>query len=98
MRKTRAELGDDKYYKANFVLTGFTVMAFLRGFSETLEDLYLDRENIETLADVVFGFEEQVIKLLEPQGFDAVGFADDWGTQESLFICAEALRGLQTAL
>ena len=90
--KTRAELGDDKYYKANFVLTGFTVMAFLRGFSETLEDMYLERENIERLADVVFGFEEEVIKLLKPQGFDAVGFADDWGTQESLFISPKLWR------
>jgi uroporphyrinogen decarboxylase len=92
MKHTRAEIGDDKYYKANFVLSGFTVMAFLRGFSETLEDMYLERENIERLADIVFGFEEEVIKLLKPQGFDAVGFADDWGTQESLFISPKLWR------
>jgi uroporphyrinogen decarboxylase len=94
MRKTRAELGDDKYYKANYVLTGFTVMAFLRGFSETLEDMYLERENIERLADIVFGFEEEVIKLLKPQGFDAVGFADDWGNQKSMFISPRLWRDI----
>jgi uroporphyrinogen decarboxylase len=92
MKRMRAELGDDKFYTANFVLSGFTVMAFLRGFSETLEDLYLERENIERLADIVFGFEEEIIKQLKPQGFDCVTFADDWGTQESLFISPKLWR------
>jgi uroporphyrinogen-III decarboxylase len=92
LRKTRAELGDDKYYKANFVLSGFTLMAFLRGFSETLEDMYLERENLERLADLVFGFEEEVIKLLKPQGFDTVGLADDWGNQKSMFISPKLWR------
>ncbi len=92
MKDTLAKLGEDKYYKANFVLSGFTVMAFLHGFSETLEDLYLEREKIEKLADIVFGFEEELIKLLKPQGFDAVSFADDWGTQESLFISPKLWR------
>ncbi len=92
MKKTRKELGDDKYYKANFVLSGFTVMAFLRGFSETLEDMYLERENLERLADVVFGFEEEVIKQLKRQGFDAVSFADDWGNQKSMFISPKLWR------
>jgi uroporphyrinogen decarboxylase len=92
MKKTRDELGDDKYYKANFVLSGFTVMAFLRGFAEILEDLYLERENVERLADVVFGFEEEIIKQLKPQGFDTVGFADDWGNQKSMFISPKLWR------
>jgi uroporphyrinogen-III decarboxylase len=92
MRKMRAELGDDKYYRANFVLSGFTVMSFLRGYSETLEDMYLERENIERLADIVFGFEEEVIKLLKPQGFDTVGLADDWGNQKSMFISPKLWR------
>lgn len=86
MKKMRGELGNDKYYKANFVLTGFTVMTFLRGFSELMEDLYLEREHVEALADIVFGFEEGVIRQLKAAGFDSVGLADDWGTQSSLFI------------
>jgi uroporphyrinogen-III decarboxylase len=94
MKKNREELGDDKYYKANFVLSGFTVMAFLRGFSELLEDMYLERENVERLADIVFGFEEEVIKLLKPQGFDTVGFADDWGNQKSMFISPKLWRDI----
>ncbi len=86
MRKMRAELGDDKYYKANFVLSGFGVMSCLRGFTQIMEDFYLERERVERLADIVFGFEESLIRSLKPQGFDAVGFADDWGTQQNLFI------------
>jgi len=94
MKRTRRELGDGKYYKANFVLSGFTTMIFLRGFTETLEDLYLERDHIEALADIVFGFEEEVIRQLKDQGFDAVGLADDWGTQETLFISPALWREL----
>lgn len=92
IKKTMAELGRDKYYKANFVLSGFGVVTAIRGFTESLEDLYLERENIERLASIVFGFEEEVIKQLKPHGFDAVGLADDWGTQESLFVSPKLWR------
>ena len=98
-KKTRDELGDDKYYKANFVLSGFTVMAFLRGFSETLEDMYLERENIERLADIVFGFEEEVIKLLEAARLRHRRFRRRLGQPEEHVHLAEALaRDFQAAL
>lgn len=74
----------EKYYVASLVLTGFTIMTFLRGFTNMLEDIYLDRENAEKLADIVFGFEEEIIKQLKDYGFDAVAFFDDWGTQTNL--------------
>jgi uroporphyrinogen-III decarboxylase len=54
--------------------------------------MYLERENLEKLADVVFGFEEQIIRQLKPQGFDAVGLADDWATQENLLISPKLWR------
>jgi len=75
-----------KYYVASLGLSGFTIMTCLRGFAETLEDLYLDRENIERLANVVFSFEEEVIGQLKSYGFHAVFFADDWGTQTDLIV------------
>ena len=56
--------------------------------------MYLERENIERLADVIFGFEEEVIKQLKPQGFDAVSFADDWGNQKSMFISPKLWRDI----
>lgn len=76
----------DRYYIADFILSGFTIMAFMRGFENFLTDLYLERENVERLADIVFGTEEKLIKECAAQGFDAVCFADDWGTQDSLII------------
>ena len=85
VKETMAKYGA-KYYVASLALTGFTIMTFQRGFTNTLEDLYLDRENIERLADAVFGFEAEVIKQLKAYGFDAVAFFDDWGTQTNLIV------------
>lgn len=91
--ETRALYGS-RYYIASLVLTGFTVMTFLRGFANTLQDFYLDRDRVEELADIVFGFEEQVITRLPAQGFDCVAFYDDWGTQNNLFISPDLWREL----
>ena len=82
----------DKYYLASLALSGFTVMTFLRGFTETLEDLYFGRENVEKLADAVFGFEDKVIEQLKGNGFDGVAFFDDWGTQTNLIISPQLWR------
>ena len=76
----------DKYHVASLALTGFTVMTMLRGFSDTLEGLYLAPEKTGALADIVFGFEEKVIEGCRERGFNAVGFFDDWGTQTGLII------------
>ena len=84
--------GPDKYYVAGLSLSGFTVMTFLRGFENTLVELYTDIENINRLADGVFGFEEEIIRRCAEQGFSAVAFFDDWGTQNSLIISAELWR------
>jgi len=86
MNAARGLYGDDKYYCASLALTGFTVMSALRGFSASLEDLCMDRENMERLADVVFGFENAVIARAAENGCDGVAFFDDWGTQETLII------------
>jgi uroporphyrinogen decarboxylase len=92
LRAARARYGEDKYYMANLVLSGFTVMAFLRGFPQLMEDLYADRDMVEDLADVVFGFEEDLFSLIAAHGFSAVHLADDWGTQDSLLIAPALWR------
>ena len=89
-----ARYGANRYYIASLALTGFTVMSFLRGFENTMIDLYEERDNIEKLADIVFGFEAEVIKQLKAYGFHAVAFFDDWGTQNSLLINADMWREL----
>ena len=91
VKETMEKYGD-KYYLASLALTGFTIMTFLRGFVETLEDMYFDMENIEKLAGVVFGFEEAVIKQIKDNGFDGVAFFDDWGTQTNLIISPKLWR------
>lgn len=82
----------DKYYLASLALTGFTIMTFLRGFANTLEDLYIDREKIEELAQIVFSFEEKVIEQVKSHGFHGVAFFDDWGTQTNMLISPELWR------
>jgi hypothetical protein len=76
----------ERYYLASLVLTGFTVMSFLRGFAALLVDLAEERPEVAELADRVFGFEEGVIGRLASAGFHGVAFYDDWGTQENLII------------
>lgn len=86
IRETRAKYGDEKYYKANFSLSGFSLLTMIRGFNETMEDMYMERDRFEKLADLVFGFEEEVIKQVSYYGYNAIGLADDWGMQQSLII------------
>jgi uroporphyrinogen decarboxylase len=88
---TRERCGD-RYYCASFVLSGFTLMSFLRGFSPLLADLHAERGKVEQLADVVFGFEEAVISRLTDRGFDGVSFYDDWGTQSGLIVSPSLWR------
>jgi uroporphyrinogen decarboxylase len=86
IKEMRQKFGPDKYYKANFNMGGFNIMHILRGFGEIMEDLYLERDKVEQLADKVFGFEEDVIRLAKVNGYDGIGLADDWGSQDSLLI------------
>jgi uroporphyrinogen decarboxylase len=88
----RERYGDGKYYKANFILSGFTLMSLLRGFNAIMEGLHTDRDRVEELADIVFGFEEEVIRRVRGHGYDAIGLADDWGTQQGLFISPSMWR------
>ena len=81
-----------KYFVANLSLTGFTIMTFLRGFEDTLFDIEVEPEAMNRLADGVFGFEEDVIRLAGGQGFHAVAFFDDWGTQGSTIISPKKWR------
>jgi len=92
IRAAREQYGDGKYYKANFSLSGFAIMSLLRGFNAMMEDLHSNRDRVEQLADIVFGFEEEVIRRVRDHGYDAVGLADDWGTQQGLFIAPAMWR------
>ena len=90
--KLMQQYGDDKYYIAGLSLSGFTLISILHGFENTLTDIYAAPANIEQLADQIFGFEEEIIRESSSRGFSAVGFFDDWGTQNNLIISGEKWR------
>ena len=77
---------NDKYLIGGLGLSGFNFVTFIRGFENTLEDLYVDKENINMLIDMVFSFESEIIRNYGKFEFDAISFGDDWGTQNSLMI------------
>lgn len=81
----------DKYYIADFILSGFTIMSFVRGFENFMMDLAIEQDNVEKLADTVFGAEENLIRACAKEGFDAICLADDWGTQTSLLISRQMI-------
>ena len=82
----------DKYYIADFILSGFTIMSFVRGFENFMMDMLVERENVDKLADIVFGAEEDLIRECAKAGFDAICLADDWGTQTSLLISRDLIQ------
>lgn len=84
--------GKDKYILANMELTGFTIMTMVRGFSELIEDMVFNPEQVNQLADIIFGFEMELMPHLVEQGFDGVAFFDDWGMQTNLMISPQMWR------
>jgi hypothetical protein len=77
-----------------YIQTGIFMLLFermhgLRGFENTLMDLYLERENIEALAERIVEFDIRMIENIAarfPGQIDGFTFTDDWGTEQALFI------------
>jgi uroporphyrinogen decarboxylase len=82
----------DRFRLASLALSGFTTMTFLRGFNNLMVDMMDQPEFVHALAEKVFGFEESLIRRLPDHKFDAVGFFDDWGTQERMIISPKTWR------
>ena len=76
----------DRFRMASLGLSGFTTMWCLRGFDKLMLDIAVDLERVDILADLIFGFENQLIAELSRFDFDAVAFYDDWGTQTGMLI------------
>ncbi|MCX6089711.1 MAG: hypothetical protein NTX88_04975 [Candidatus Atribacteria bacterium] len=82
----------DKFLMASLALSGFTTMTFLAGFEEVLTALYTRPQPVERLIDIVFGFEENLIREVSALGVDAIIFLDDWGSQNGLMIAPDRWR------
>jgi len=77
---------EDRFRRFSLGITGFNQATFLRGYEELLVDLQEAPERVERVLDLVFGFENGMIERVAALPVEAVGFADDWGTQRGLMI------------
>ncbi len=87
--ESRFEGSDGKYRMTGIFMLLFERMHSLRGFQNTLEDLALERERAEGLADRIVEFDLGIIAEISrrfPGSIDALSFSDDWGTESALFI------------
>jgi len=82
----------DKFLRFALGITGFNQATFLRGYAEFLMDLALEPARAARVLDLVFDFENGLIERLAPYALDAVGFGDDWGTQQGLMIAPARWR------
>ena len=85
----RFEGCEDKYVMTGIGFFLFERMHMLHGFENTLQDLYLDRKQIEMLADRVVEFNLGIIDNISrrfPGRIHGFWFTDDWGTELATFI------------
>jgi len=59
---------------------------FLRGFKEAIMDIYMHRDRIHKLLEILTEFKIGLIKGYSEIEVDCVSFTDDWGSQSNLFI------------
>ena len=80
---------EEKFITFSIFMLLFERMHSVRGFQNTLEDLYLEREKIEALADKIVEYDLRIIENIRsrfPGQIDGFGFSDDWGTETAAFI------------
>lgn len=83
---------EGKYVRTSIFALLFERMHHLRGFENTLMDLYLEREKLEWLADRIVEFDIRIIRNISrrfPGQIHGLDFSDDWGTELSTFISCE---------
>lgn len=80
--------------EGKYILTGIFMLLFerlysLRGFENTLVDLYMETEKIEKLADRIVDYDIGMIENISgrfPGQIHGFHFTEDWGTEISTFI------------
>ena len=82
----------DKYVAGSMGLSGFNLMMGLRGFVGLMVDLWLNRDFLADLTDVIWNFESAIIEQYADRGVHGVWFYDDWGMDRALFINPELWR------
>lgn len=82
----------EEYYARGGWIQFFEEMQQLRGFSEVLMDLALESKEVYRLRDDLLEFHLRHIEKWGRLRYDGIHFADDWGSQQSLFISPELWR------
>ena len=82
----------DLYYVADMQISGFSLACFLRNTENLLEDFYLEPERLCRLLDLINEFENGIIRQFASFPINAIGFADDYGAQQSLLMSPEMWR------
>lgn len=83
------ENSEQKYLSTGIFMLLFERLHALRGFENTLVDLYLEREKIENLADRIVEYNLEIISQISkrfPGKIHGFSFSDDWGTEQELMI------------
>jgi len=86
------EKSDGKYVYVDIFMLLFERLQSLRGFENTLTDLYIEQEKIGKLADYIIDFDIRILEnVLErfPNLIDGFTYTDDWGTQLNTLISRE---------
>jgi len=86
------EGGEDKYITTGIFMLLFERLHALRGFENLLMDLYIEREQVEKLADRIVDFNLRIIENIAvrfPDKIHGFFFSDDWGTELNTFISLE---------
>lgn len=86
---------EGKYVTTGIFMLLFERMHALHGFQNVLEDLYLEREKIEMLADRIVEFDLRIIENISsrfPGQINGFTYTDDWGTQLDTFISPKLWR------
>jgi uroporphyrinogen-III decarboxylase len=94
--KLAAAEAEGKYVKFGIFMLLFERMHSLRGFTRTLEDLYLEPDLSAELADRLTDFNCRVIEnCISAAGsgrLHGMNFTDDWGTQQNCFVSPDFWR------
>jgi len=84
----------ERYTVTSLGISGFNTYMFIRGFENSMIDLYSESAEGMELLDKIFNFEKELMTFTAELGFDGFHFYDDWGTQDNLLAAPALWRKL----
>lgn len=77
---------ENKFVLAHAPISFIHRLHYLRGFSESMMDPYVNPKELHELLDILADIAIQSIKRLAPFGIDGIMSADDWGFEDKAFV------------